>query len=290
MALDLIVARHLVRGLVRALLLTGLFASFLGAFGHNWVHQPKYKSWAYLSLDTIGFSSDGWFREHNLQHHMYTNTPWDNHFHGTDPFLVTDPTVERHWFQKYVSPYTNMIFLCFGLHANYIAHSVELLNGREVLSPWKVCLPLQFTLMIYRWGWVYGLALQLCMNALLGMYYFTIALMNHNAEQCHDVKARNASKDWAEAQLHSSADWAVGSSFLSAGRYLWLNYHTVHHLFPLVDFSHHPAVQAILMKTCEEFGVKYQAGDVVRLYKEMVRSFASPLSLMQEVLVYGGGL
>ena len=41
-----------------------------GAFGHNWVHQPKYKHWAYLSLDTIGFSSDGWFREHVLQHHM----------------------------------------------------------------------------------------------------------------------------------------------------------------------------------------------------------------------------
>ena len=35
---------------------TGLTASWLGAFGHNWVHQPKYKFWAYLSLDTIGFS------------------------------------------------------------------------------------------------------------------------------------------------------------------------------------------------------------------------------------------
>ena len=25
--------------------------------------------------------------------------------------------------------------------------------------------------------------------------------------------------------------------------YLWLNYHTVHHLFPRIDFSHHPAIQ-----------------------------------------------
>ena len=30
---------------------------------------------------------------------MYTNTPWDNHFRGTDPFLVTDPTVERNLLQ-----------------------------------------------------------------------------------------------------------------------------------------------------------------------------------------------
>ena len=48
----------------------GRLSALAGAFGHNWVHQPKYKHWAYLSLDTIGFSSDGWFREHVLQHHM----------------------------------------------------------------------------------------------------------------------------------------------------------------------------------------------------------------------------
>ena len=46
----------------------GFAAAWLGAFGHNWVHQPRYRLWARLSLDTIGFSSDAWFREHNLQH------------------------------------------------------------------------------------------------------------------------------------------------------------------------------------------------------------------------------
>merc|ERR1711920_1169617 len=109
--------------------------------------------------------------------------------------------------------------------------------------------------------------------------------MNHNAEHCLDVTARNTSSDWAVAQLNSSADWAVGSSFLGAGRFLWLNFHTVHHLFPPVDFSHHAAIQGILMRTCEEFGVNYRAGEVVTLYREMVRSFTSPLSLMQEVVV-----
>ncbi|KAL3766412.1 hypothetical protein ACHAW5_008649 [Stephanodiscus triporus] len=46
----------------------GFTAAWLGAFGHNWVHHPRYRLWARLSLDTIGFSSDAWFREHNLQH------------------------------------------------------------------------------------------------------------------------------------------------------------------------------------------------------------------------------
>jgi hypothetical protein len=60
----------------------GILSAWLGAFGHNWVHQPKYKDWGFatLSLDMVGFSSEAWWREHNLQHHMYTNTPWGKCF------------------------------------------------------------------------------------------------------------------------------------------------------------------------------------------------------------------
>ena len=55
---------------------TGAVGAVLTAFGHNWVHQPKYKlrGWALLSLDTVGFSSEGWYRDHLLQDHAYTNT------------------------------------------------------------------------------------------------------------------------------------------------------------------------------------------------------------------------
>eukprot|EP00947_MAST-08B_sp_MAST-8B-sp1_P003976 g3976.t1 len=166
----------------------GFTASWLGAFGHNWVHQPKYKWWAYLSLDTVGFSSDGWYREHVLQHHMYTNTPWDNHFRGTDPFLVTDPTVPRAWIQRVVLPVINPVLLTFGLWANYWAHFVALLQGQERASPWKLLLPLQVALMVQRWGFWHGFGLLYVANGVLGIYYFTMALMNHNAAHCHDVK------------------------------------------------------------------------------------------------------
>lgn len=159
-----------------------------------------------------------------------------------------------------------------------------------MFSVGKLILPLQLLLLSARWGLLWGFLLQFVTNATLGMYYFTLALMNHNAEHCMDVTARNGSADWAEAQLHSSADWGVGLPFLAAGRYLWLNYHTVHHLFPLIDFSHHPAIQGILMETCKEFGIKYRAGEFLKLYCEMARSFATPHSLMQEIMVYAGAL
>ena len=51
---------------------SGVLGAYVGAFGHNWVHQPKYKDWGWgiLSLDFLGFSSECWFRDHVLQHHM----------------------------------------------------------------------------------------------------------------------------------------------------------------------------------------------------------------------------
>lgn len=271
----------------------GIISSWLGAFGHNWVHQPKYKKygWAMLSLDTIGFSSDNWYRQHILQHHMYTNTPWDNHFTGTDPFLKTDPTVERSFIQKYITPYINPLLLSCGLYVNYLAHTKEMLYGNEEFSIGKLFLPLQFMAMISRWGTTHGILLLFMCHAVLGVYYFTMALMNHNASHCMDVYKRNKSKDWGIAQLNSSVDWCVGFSFRQAIVFLWLNFHTVHHMFPKIDFSHHPAIQKILIQTCNEFDIDYNFDySPITIYKQMIKSFASPRSLMQEIMVYAGGI
>lgn len=274
---------------ISASICLGFTAAWLGAFGHNWVHQPKYKLWAHLSLDVVGFSSDAWFREHNLQHHMYTNTPWDNHFRGSAPWLITDPTVKRNFLQQYVMPYINPILLSFGLYTNYLINCVEVIKGNEIVSPWKLLLPFEIGAMAYNWGWR-GMILMFLSHSILGVYYFTMALMNHNAHHCVNVTKRNASRDWGEAQIVSSADWAVGMPFWAAGIFLWLNYHTVHHLFPLIDFSHHPAIQEILIETCKEFRIDYVIASPLEIYIQMVHSFASPASLMQEILVYGGGI
>ena len=40
---------------IRSAVFQGLASAVLGAFGHNWIHQPKYKLYAKFSLDTIGF-------------------------------------------------------------------------------------------------------------------------------------------------------------------------------------------------------------------------------------------
>ena len=92
------------------------------------------------------------YREHLLQHHMFTNTPLDNHFLGTEPFLRTDPTKERAFLQKYLTPHINFVLISFGAAANYIAHTVELIKGHEEFHIGKLFLPLQVAAHIYLFG------------------------------------------------------------------------------------------------------------------------------------------
>ncbi|GMH67580.1 hypothetical protein TL16_g04715 [Triparma laevis f. inornata] len=218
---------------------------------------------------------------------MYTNTPLDNHFHGTDPFLITDPTMERNWFQKWITPVLNPVILTFGLWGNYLFHLGELLKGNEVISIGKFFLPFLVYTFYNTLGWN-GLFLFWVNTSTTSIYYFTMALMNHNSEKTLNVKQRNAARDWGESQIASCADWGVQGKFLESVVYLWLNYHCVHHLFPLTDFSHHRDIQKILMETCLDFGVEYEAGEFWTIYKEMVGSFGEPRSLCMEINCYNG--
>jgi len=113
---------------------------------------------------------------------MYTNTPWDNHYHGTDPWLVTEPTKPRHFLQKYVTPFLNPIILSFGLVGNFSAHTIELIKGREQITLFKLGLPGLCASLIYTWGLAWGGLLFYINCSVIGIYYFTMALMNHNAE------------------------------------------------------------------------------------------------------------
>ena len=89
--------------------------------------------------------------------------------------------------------------------------------------------------------------------------------------------------------MQSSSDVEVGLSFLSSAKYLWLNFHTVHHLFPHTDMSKHPGLQRVLLDTLKEFpAVKYDVRDFWPMYKEMLTSFSTASHLGEEINIYPG--
>jgi hypothetical protein len=48
----------------------------------------------------------------------------------------------------------------------------------------------------------------------MSVWYFTVALMNHNTENAWNLEMKNNALDWGVAQLYSSADIGVNLSFL----------------------------------------------------------------------------
>lgn len=276
-------------------ILTGITGAILGGFGHNFIHQPNYRRYGY-TLDLLGLNSEAWITEHNLQHHMYTNTPLDNHFEGTAPFLIVDPTRHRTLFQKACAIGTWCI-LFFGVWGNYFADlSVNINNIFDVKHKnhkfarmnilLKCIFPIEIAILIYFNGLLHGLLLAFTFYGTVGIYYFTIALSNHNTDKAWDLNARHNAKDWGEAQLVTSSDIDVGSSFYGSMKYLWLNYHTVHHLFPHIDMYHHPAIQSILIETCKEFHVNYFYDDFKKMVTQTIHSFHSPKHLGQTIISY----
>ena len=81
-------------------------------------------------------------------------------------------------------PIIHPIILTFGLPANYFAHLVETIHGNEVWRPTKIILPLNILTIVMKWGLIRGALLSYGWMAILGLWYFTMALMNHNAEHC----------------------------------------------------------------------------------------------------------
>lgn len=252
----------------------GIVSAWLGAFGHNWIHIPKYRILATFSLDLVGLSSENWLHSHLLQHHIYTNTPKDNHYEGTEPFLITNPEKKRNWMQENIFPITSPILLCFGIYVNHIIDWINIFKCKEEISIGKFFIFLIFLIFNIKYTFYQSILLLFTCHATVGCYYFSIALMNHNTKKSLED---HSYKNWFEHQIDASVDWCTEYGFYKSIIFLWLNYHTVHHLFPKVDFSHHKEISKILYEMCPEKYVNQKSP--ISIYKEMIFCFRYPQRL-----------
>ena len=296
------------QGTAATALLTGACGAMLAGFGHNWVHQPRYHKWTWV-LDLEGLNGDTWYMGHLLMHHMYTNTPADNHWSILEPFLVTNPTRSRTWLEASVMPIFAPVVFTIGSFAGYVALSVRLVlsacgtyghtdtarytraDGRPDLDvelrlvndygypSWLLgwC---QMATLLYLQGPVWGFTLFMLKNGLASLWYLVVAFANHNSEAAWRIPERAAATTWAESQVYSCSDIGKHASFYASAQYLWLNYHTVHHLFPHTCMSKHPGIQRVLEQTCDDFSIHYCRGkSLTTLYGEMQHTFSTPRDL-----------
>jgi len=98
--------------------------------------------------------------------------------------------------------------------------------------------------------------------AISGWLFGFFSQINHINEDAEAGAAlydeRGEPRSWSVRQVESSVNWANGSYcwfLLSNG----LNFQIEHHLFPGVNQTHLCHIAPIVQRTCEEYGVKYNA-------------------------------
>lgn len=90
--------------------LCGLFITWTGICGHNYLHQRD--NYRMIYFNVIFMSYRDWRISHALSHHLYPNSLLDIELSMFEPFLNYLPH-SKNWIQRYVSYIYSPIFYCF---------------------------------------------------------------------------------------------------------------------------------------------------------------------------------
>lgn len=246
-------------------------------FCHDVIHGAFFPSsklnriFSYV-FDFNGESSYIWRVSHNLLHHTYTNIP--GHDEDIDKAIIMrfSPTDKHYFFHKFQHIYALPLyaFTSFNwvLFSDYKWFIKEMKKGsipsREIVL---------FFLFKFLNLFVFLILPLIVLSApywqvMLGFLFMhfaggtTISLVFQMAHLVEGVEFPQANEEgkiercWAEHELRTTSDFATQSKFWA----YWLgglNYQVEHHLFTYISHVHYPALQPILKKTAEEYGIPY---------------------------------
>jgi len=267
-----------------ALILSASLGFIQALVGFNIMHDACHESFSKkksvnyffgLSMNALGSDSFMWRQKHNLVHHTYTNIDGIDDDISKTPFLRmsdSQPRFKAHRFQHIYLPFLYSISTIYWVlvkdFEDYILgsrFSVEVCKMKPMdhVMFWVtrvIYFGLYLVLPSFIWGigWtILGFTLMHMMLGLTMSFVFQLAHVVENVEfeHCHSQELV-VENEWAVHQLATTSDFAVDSKVVS-----WLvgglNFQVEHHLFPRISHVHYPAIQKIVAKTCEDFGVNY---------------------------------
>lgn len=265
-----------------------LFSILAGLFHHlSLVHvfhdlshgsySKNSKVWFYLGGVgdfLVGHSFTVWITRHVFGHHIYTNVA------GIDCDLAFYKAYKHEELKPYrQKPLLIPPFFLYFMHLvgillwkgdefiSYYTRSMENVriahqNKYQVFHFWsskflfyfhRILLPI----MLGCRSITDALILYTLTEVTVGVFFGWLSQISHVDESREYPKEYLIKKDWAELQVLTSIDYCHDSYFWT---YLsgYLNYQTVHHLFPSVAPHFYPQIVSIVKKTCNEFNVPYQ--------------------------------
>lgn len=239
---------------------------------YGWINRL-----AARSLDLIGASSYLWHFKHGVIHHTYTNVAGVDTDIELGAIIRTAPHQKRRWFHRWQHLY---LFPLYGLTASrwhLYGDFKEIAAGQ--MGPHRVPRPKGSELGVFLFGKFLSIALFIGIPlffhdviTVLGFYFGITCVMGitmsivfqlaHCVEEASfpvaDPDTNRLNDSWAIHQVETTVDFARQNRMLS----WWLgglNFQIEHHLFPQICHVHYPEISKIVEKTCQEYGVRYQA-------------------------------
>jgi linoleoyl-CoA desaturase len=282
------------------ILLTIILSLLLGinvaVLGFNIMHEGAHNSFskhrlinnisAYF-LNGLGGNSYFWKVKHNINHHTFTNVE------GLDADIDIRPFMRLHEGQKRygIHRFQHIYFIVlYGISyimwiffqdfqkyfTGYIAEGhAKGLSLKEHIIFWtsKIAYSIVFIAVPIL---VLGLAKALIGYAVLaitcGIFLSVVFQLAHAVEATKfpmpNPETNKIEQEWAIHQVQTTANFATKNKTIS-----WLlgglNFQVEHHLFPRISHVHYPAINKMVVETCQEFNIQYQE------YPSMFKAFRS---------------
>ncbi|MFM2376151.1 MAG: hypothetical protein RLZZ165_1248 [Bacteroidota bacterium] len=263
-------------------ILIGLFSAFSGlGICHDAIHGSLFRSarWNHVfswMFNLVGAFDYTWSIMHNKAHHTFTNIEGADEDLQSVPFLRMSPhqPLKRiHRFQHLLAlPTYGLATLAWVFIKDYKKMSQDQIGGIPTPShPRKqwirlfVGKGLYYTLFVVlpfifiQAPWYHKLGAFLVGHYFEGFTLAVVFMLAHVVEETHyplPDDAGNIPNSWAVHQMYTTANFAIGNPvvcFFCGG----LNFQVEHHLFPLINHVHFPAISKITRDTAHEFGIPY---------------------------------
>jgi linoleoyl-CoA desaturase len=267
-----------------SLLLCVLMGMNTAFIGFNVMHDASHGSysskpgvcnaWGY-TMNYLGSSVFFWNTKHNILHHTYTNID------GVDADIVQTKLLRlapsqqwrpvhrlQHVYATFLYALSHSVWLFVNDFEKYASQKVlgmpiRNFDAKQHVIFWvtKVLYTTVYLVIpIYLLGWqaLVGFAVMSAVAGLTLTIVFQLAHVVEITEFEDGVEGIEIENEWAIHQLSTTANFATHNKVVS-----WflggLNYQVEHHLFPKISHVHYPAIQKILQKNCEQFGVEYRS-------------------------------
>lgn len=217
-------------------------------------------------MATTGIGSTTWRISHHVGHHSNTNHAADPDIHHP-PFLRLnrhDPYLPHYKYQHiyawFLYFFSTMLHIKSDMVNMWREPRVGKAERKAYYTTFLLSTMITMATATYLHGWRYYVLAHIVSTALTGFSSSLIFNLSHTTEDTEF----DATNNWAENQVRSSYNWAVGRdvkhhliNFLVGG----LNYQIEHHLFPTIHPIYYPSIAPIVKKYCGKYNIPYRSSD-----------------------------